>query len=267
MAEYKVVNATQLDNDLKSICDTIRSVENSEFVDRQIPFPNGFKQAITITCENRYWDGHRVGAREGRHYAAEQAQNFGNRKDYSYWRAAEDITDLKIPLPMKPTACAYMFSSAITNDGSTIDLSQYDIDFSPCTNFTYWLNNSPINKIGVLDTTSCSNPSTLLTNARNLITINKLILKEDGSQTLGSAFGQNTYALQNINEIEGYFGSSFSFTWNDVLTHDTLVRIIEHLKDYSGTSTEPVLTIGTANQTKLTQAEKTLIESKGWDLG
>lgn len=272
MAEYKVVDATQLDNDLKGICDTIRSVPNTEYTDADLfSFPDGIKTAISKVCDDNYWSGHADGHREGAssgygwgtYYAAEQSQNFGNKKDYTYWKASEDITNLKIPYQMSPTKCDYMFSSATTEDGSTIDLSQFEIDFSPCTSFNYWLNNSAISKIGVLSTIGCANLGSLLYNAKQLVTINHLILKEDGSQALGSAFGNSAIALENINQITGKFGKSFGFTNNSRLSHDTLVRMIDAL---ATTSTTLTMTVGATNLSKLSATEKAVATQKGWTL-
>jgi hypothetical protein len=229
-------------------------------------YTRGYEEGYDAGFYNGDISGYARGFGQGTHYAAEQAQNFGARTNYTYWKAMEDITGLKIPCPMKPINCSYMFSNAVTSDNSTIDLSQYDIDFSLCPNFAYWLNLSAIGIIGVLDTTCAADISTLLYNAQKIITIKKLILKEDGSQTLGTSFGMNNFALQNINEIIGEFGNSFGFTNNAVLTHDTLVRILEHLKDYSGTSKSCTLTIGAANKAKLSDTEKAIATEKGWTL-
>lgn len=277
MDEYKLVNATKLDNDLQSICDTIRAIENSEFVDMQIPFPNGFKQAITTTCENRYWDGHRDGHTEGAnrgygqgtYYAAEQAQKFGQKTNYGYWKHTQDITDLKIPYPMAPTVCDHMFNGTTTSDGSVIDLSEFDIDFSKCTSFSYWINGSAIGKIGTLDTTSASSLKNLFYNAGSLTTVDHLILKEDGSQTLGSSVFQNAQYLQNINKITGKFGQSFTLYQTYRLSHDTLVRIFEALYDYSGTTTNPTLNIvmgDFTDEAELTEEEIQIATSKGWSV-
>jgi hypothetical protein len=66
MAEYKLVNATQLDADLTSICDTIRNDNGSEYSSSDtFPFPEGIKTAITTISDNNYWNGHRDGYVDG----------------------------------------------------------------------------------------------------------------------------------------------------------------------------------------------------------
>ena len=73
------------------------------------------------------------------------------------------------------------------------------------------------------------------------------------------------YALENIT-IEGTVGNDIYLGRSDHLTHDSLMSIINALKDYSGTSTTKTLTIGTTNQAKLTDAEKAIATQKGWTI-
>ena len=283
MAEYKLVDATQLNNDLTDICDAIRRVSVGNYTEAdKFLFPNGIESAIEDVASFQhqagynvgYSEGHASGYGQGLYYAARQAQNFGTRTNYTYWRAAENITNLQIPHKMKPTNCAYMFSSSIIDAGaSPIDLSQYEeghIDFSQCTSFTYWLNSSPIAKIGTLDTTACSDLSTLFKNAYSLTTVKKLKLKSNGSQTLGDHFINGVTALANIDEITGYFGKSFSIIGNTSLTVATMRNIINALYDYSSStpSTKPVVSFGTTNAERLKEAYPNYIQEiqgKGWD--
>ena len=50
------------------------------------------------------------------------------------------------------------------------------------------------------------------------------------------------------------------------LTHDSLMSVINALKNLSGTGTTKTLTLGTANLAKLTDAEKAIATQKGWTL-
>ena len=246
-----------------------------------------------------YWDGHakgkdenvqlayKQGEQDAALYAAEQAQGMGNKTTYNYWKHYQDITNLIIPYPMKPTSCDYMFTNATTDDGSTIDLSQYNIDFSKCTSFTYWVSGAPISKFGVLDTTSCSNINALLYNAKYLKTIEHLILKADGSQTNNESFGLNLYNLENINQITGQFGASFGFPNASKLTRTTLVGtessgldsqgqliggILKALKDYSavtenGKPAERTLKLSANILSDVLQPYEILAATqKGWNL-
>ena len=278
MSEYKLVNSTQLDIDLTNICNTIRNLpQGGQSNAGSSSFPTGIQTAIVNACENSYQNGYNEGINaggsssegsydEGLNYAAQQAQQFGAKTSYQYWKYAEDITNLKIPYEMAPINCQYMFTNSVTQDGSSIDLSQFNIDFSKCTDFGYWLNGAAIGKIGTLNTTSATSLATLLYNTQTLVTIECLVLKSDGSQTLGANFGKNAKALVNINQIEGKFGKTFGFANATKLSHDTLINILNALYDYSGTSTAPSLAIGTTNLNKLSDAEKQIAANKGWNL-
>jgi hypothetical protein len=96
------------------------------------------------------------------------------------------------------------------------------------------------------------------------VTIEKVILKDDGSQSLTDTFG----SMGNLEYIrfEGTIGKSTSFSASKNLTHDSLINILEHLKDYAGSGTTYTLTLGSTNLAKLTDAEKAIATQKGWTL-
>lgn len=76
------------------------------------------------------------------------------------------------------------------------------------------------------------------------------------------------YALENLT-IEGTIGqNNFDVSSSTKLSHDSLMSIITALKDYSTdtSGTQWVVTLGTANLNKLTDAEKAMATQKGWTL-
>ena len=222
---------------------------------------------LTTLAENqqRVYD---TGYEEGERYAAEQAQNFGVKKNYNYWKHQQDITNLIIPYPASPTSAQYMFSNTHTTDDSMIDLRNYNLDFSQCTNFAYWLNLSKISAIGTLNTTAASDLTSLLYNANQLEVIDHLILKDDGSQKLGNNFGIHCSKLTHINKITGQFGQSFRIFHNNsvLFDHDTVINILNALKDYSGTGTSPVCTLYSNGWSVVSEEEKKIGTDKGWTL-
>ena len=67
--------------------------------------------------------------------------------------------------------------------------------------------------------------------------------------------------------MTGKFGQSFRLFQTYKITHDTLVRIIDALKDYSGTSTAPILTIvGSTPLGTITEEDRAKAASKGWSI-
>lgn len=68
MAEYKIVNATQLDNDLKNVCDLIRYHADGYIVG-EISFPDGMEEALQMMhqsiADTNYAEGKTDGYNEG----------------------------------------------------------------------------------------------------------------------------------------------------------------------------------------------------------
>jgi hypothetical protein len=72
--------------------------------------------------------------------------------------------------------------------------------------------------------------------------------------------------LENVT-FEGTIGQNgLNFSWSINLSHDSLMSIINCLKDYSGTGTTKTVTLGATNLAKLTTAEKAVATQKGWTL-
>jgi hypothetical protein len=151
-------------------------------------------------------------------------------------------------------------------DGTPYDLVEHleslgvTLDFSNCAWLSGAFTYAGFSRVGVIDTRASTSVSSMFTNSPHLITIDKLILKDDGSQTF-TAF-TNTSKLENI-IIEGVIGQPLNVSWSTKLTHDSLMSIINALQ--SGV-TSKTLTIGTANLAKLTDAEKAIATEKGWTL-
>lgn len=122
-------------------------------------------------------------------------------------------------------------------------------------------------RIGVMDLTSMSNANSIFYGYRLGITIDKVIIKPDGSQTFANAF-YDCGALENLT-IEGVIGQNgFNVQWSTKLSHDSLMSILNALADKSTdtSGTQWIVTIGTENLAKLTDAEKRIAFQKGWDL-
>ena len=99
-----------------------------------------------------------------------------------------------------------------------------------------------------------------------LQTIDELVSSEL-SEWSSSAF-QHATGLINMN-VTGVIGkNNFNVSYCTKLTHDSLMSIINCLKDYSAdtSGTKWVCTLGTTNLAKLTDAEKAIATQKGWTL-
>ena len=99
-------------------------------------------------------------------------------------------------------------------------------------------------------------------NNKTLITIRKLRVHEGVKYS--STF-LNTTALENI-VFEGVIGQSLTLKHSSKLTHDSLMSVINHLKDFTGTDNTMTLALGETNLAKLTDEEKAIATQKGWTL-
>lgn len=90
------------------------------------------------------------------------------------------------------------------------------------------------------NSTKYSSLTDLFSNAKYLVTIDELIIRNDGTNTFSNAFTGCT-ALKNIT-FTGVIGRTISFS-DCPLTVDSMKNIISCLKDYSGTTNEGAYTV------------------------
>ena len=134
------------------------------------------------------------------------------------------------------------------------------------TNCNYAFSGSSIEHLPTIDA-SCDTGGLyyMCYGAKKLISIDKLVLRATGSNTFVQTL-TDCVALTNI-VIEGSIGQDgFNVSSCTKLTHDSLLSIINALKDYSGTTTAKTVTLGATNLAKLTDAEKATATEKGWTL-
>lgn len=103
------------------------------------------------------------------------------------------------------------------------------IDFAECTSFSNFAHSSGITRFGVIDTRKVTNLSYAFYSCSKLISIEKLILKGDGSQSIG---GSTTFAeCYNLTDItiEGTIGSATNFKDCKNLSKASIESIINAL--------------------------------------
>lgn len=93
-------------------------------------------------------------------------------------------------------------------------------------------------------------------------TINKLNLEK----CAGSNLFYQTTSLTSIKEVLNIKNSGFSINQASKLNHDTLLRFLNALYDYSSEGGTHTITFGTTNLAKLTDDEKAIGTTKGWTL-
>lgn len=185
---------------------------------------------------------------------------YSGEGDYQYAFAGRGWNDenFKPNAPLQPKQATYMFCNSMVTDISTVD-----IDFSKCTSFTQMCYGSRITKIGVVDARG-SNTLTYMCNAASqLTTIEKIILKDDGTQLLDAMF-VGCGKLEEV-RFEGVIGKNISFSATPILSNESVQNIIDHLKDLTG-ATAQTLTLHADVGAKLTDAQKATITAKNWTL-
>ena len=136
-------------------------------------------------------------------------------------------------------------------------------DTSGITDFTNMFSGE-FDELPVISTIGASVVKNIFAYTPNLVTVEKLVLKSDGSQTFTNAFLQCS-ALQNL-VIEGCIGQNgFNVSPANKLTVDSLMSIINALAVLPSGTTHTV-TLGTTNLNKLTDAQKAIATQKGWTL-
>lgn len=211
-------------------------------------------------------------------------QQNGNRTDYTYAFRGYNLYNcgwceatFKPKYDLKITNGAYMFAQqkSIANLTQLLNKQGVKLDTSNATDLSYlfWASTSithvpEINISSVKNSTETSQIglSYLFGGMNGCKTIEKLKMLDEGQFFPDSAF--NTLNnLENI-VIEGKFAGSINFSWSTLLTHDSLMSIINALKDYSEDTSGKTytLTLGSTNLAKLTDAEKAIATEKGWTL-
>ena len=116
------------------------------------------------------------------------------------------------------------------------------IDFSKCSNIEdLFKENRSIQYVGIIDTRSASNLNQVFARNYALVEIEKIILKEDCTQTFTNTFAYNE-KLESIT-FEGIIGKSLNFQWSSLLTVESAKNIIQCLANYKGTTSDLVSTI------------------------
>lgn len=171
----------------------------------------------------------------------------GTRTDYRYAFYGIGWTDeTYIPkYPLRPTNAVGMFAN-------TKIAKRIDVDTSACTEFVNMFSgaNGPTS-IGTIDTRSANTLNNTFAYMSSLKTVEKLILKDDGSQTFSTdCFGWDV-VLANI-VIEGTIGNSLSMKGCYQLTKDSATSIINAL---SSSVSGMTLTLQSNVKTRFTNAE------------
>lgn len=267
---------------MTAIADAVRNARGAAATEKYSidEMPDKITEAVEDAFNGGWYDGHQQGLNAGIDAGKKEQddkfwdtfQNNGKRTNYSYafygvvnggdgaWNDTIYNPKYNMTIEYPP----YMFYeskiSDIYNDG------KITVDFSRAVNLNYTFANCRVRQLGVIDARKSYDLTCTFFLCGALHTIEKLILKTDGSQTFGSTF---YYAsrLENLT-IEGVIGKNIDFAQCKVLTYSSLTSIKNALKDYSGTSTTRTLKLYAKEDVaaKYTESDIAEITQKGWTL-
>lgn len=195
-------------------------------------------------------------------------QENGNRADYgtafgvgwsdSNFKPQYDIVPTK-------TAGSLFVNSKITDLKAILESQGVKLDLSNCVSCNHLFQFAKIMKVGVLDLTSNLNTNTVIGENYSVTDIDKIVLKDDGTQPKGSGWFWGAFFLKNIT-IEGKIGQSCHFSQSSQLTYESLMSIINALYDYSGTGETKTLTLHPTAKARLSDADIAIGTQKGWTI-
>jgi hypothetical protein len=159
-------------------------------------------------------------------------QDNGNRTHYNTAFAGYGWTDetFKPKYDIKPTDANRLFShTAITDLKAALEKAGVVFDLSKATSAIYLFEYCSLTHIPEINTTSLSDLQYFIYSAIDLVTVDKVILKNDGSQTFGA---QSFGSLLNLEEIrfEGVIGKNgFNMKGSTKLSKASITSIINAL--------------------------------------
>lgn len=284
------------DKHYKAIADKVRYYYTDK-ASKQLSFtPAEMAQAVDNACHDQY----RIGRDEG--YEAGKAEGGGGDTEAAYQEGLTDgieqgkseenrrmwdmIQNYDPDNPDAKTIQAYwgqrwndetfkpkhtVYADAYTFhfNGSRVcgmtDLRKetvgIDVDWSLCQTFNGLLTNTPVKYLGILDMTNASSATTMLRNSV-VETIEEVRLPASTKVDF-STYAFNITTLREV-RFTGEFYGSVNFSRSTQLSHESILSILEHLQDLTGTGTTYTLTLGAANLAKITDAEKAIATEKGW---
>lgn len=227
------------EENIRAIADKIREKTGGDSTYKTSEMAEGVSEVYEAGKQaeyDRFWDNY---------------QQNGNRTDYfNGFGKCWTVETFKPKYDIRPTD-AYMMFHFIELGG--IDLAEYlnnlgvTLDFSNSTNMQYAFQGAKICRVGVIDITKAVYTDKLFNGCSLLHTIDTLVVSEN-SKAIN--FFSGCKSLANIN-IEGIIAQDANFK-DCPLTHDSLMSIINALKNFVETKT---LTYSSG------------IESVGWELG
>ena len=261
MTYEKAVTSTQYYDEIAR-----RLIENGLYSDSLTPAE--MADAVEKIAMQKYSDGLADGEYAGKSFAQDEFwdsyQDNGKREFCQGMFSGKGWTaeTLKPQHNMSPSNAMQMFWASEVADVSEI---LKKIDFSNCGNMNSTFGYTNIEHIGCVRsarTVYGFDFISTFSNSKKLHTIDCFGVTE--ILTFTNTF-LNCEALANI-IIEGTIGNNISFAQSPLLTHDSLMSIIDALKDLTGTGITRTLTLHPTAKARLSEEDIAIGTQKGWTI-
>lgn len=225
-------------------------------------------QAAGGNTESAYNEGYEAGQQAEYIRQWDEITWNGERKNYSHAFKYMPFVEFKPPVKIVPEECNCMFEHAEklkTVSAEYIDFSQAKAGNNNYVNYANFSACFELEDLSEIVFPPGGYAYTFNT-CRKLHSIGGCHFNENDPITSTAFYA--CYELVNL-PIYGTIGQNgFSVTHCTKLSHDSLMSIINALKDYSEDTSGTVwkVTLGSTNIKKLTDAEKAIATEKGWTL-
>ena len=213
-------------------------------------YSKGYAEGEASGYQNGYAEGNEDGIADGKQ--AENAQFWNNylnhRTRYSLstlfvgngWNDDTFCPPMGTVISAKGYSNKYadqlFMNSKITDLKGICERRNVTIDLSQATRFSQILSDSTITTFPTVDTRCAPTLHNIFYAPQQLVTVEKLILKEDGSQTYNDNSFLLCVKLQNI-VIEGKIGNSLKINGAPVLSKDSITSFVNALLDTASSQT------------------------------
>ena len=194
-------------------------------------------------------------------------QKKGARTTYQNAFVSEGWNDttFKPKYDLIPTNASTMFDTChVTDLVTALEKAGVVLDLSNATRTNGMFQLCKSTRLPVLDISLSTNTASMFYANTTTKWVEKLIVSETTDLTnTGNCFA-GAYALEHI-IFEGVIRQSFKINWCP-LDKESILSILNCLKDYKDSGTTYTLTLGATNLAKLTDGEKAIATQKGWSL-
>lgn len=194
-------------------------------------------------------------------------QQNGERTSYigafrSCW--TDEIFKPKYDMHIDSSGAQQLFQdSSIRDLKGCLEKAGVVLDTSACTSFLQMFQSSDVRYVPVIDMRNAHSNTNYVFSSPDHISIDKILVSDV------TVFGTQMFNARNLVSVifEGTVANNgLRLDSCTKLSHESLMSVINCLKDFSGTGETRTVTLGADNLAKLSDSEKAIATQKGWSL-